>query len=103
MILLLILFIFVVFQLILCCENPRRDVIDYFFISSLTPVPPMTPNPIIFVSPDNLYQELISNNDKFYDTFYDYDWQARKVPSLRNTKNLSDNLSLPLPRLKWKN
>ena len=81
MILLLILFLFVVFQLILCCENPRRDIIDYFFISSLTPFPPMAPNPVTFISPDDLYQELISNNDKFYDTFYDYDWRARKVPS----------------------
>jgi hypothetical protein len=82
MILLLILFLFVVFQLILCCENPRRDIIDYFFISSLTPVPPMSPNPITFVSSEELYQQLISNHDKFYDTLYDYDWKARKVSSL---------------------
>ena len=82
MILLLILFLFVVFQLILCCENPRRDIIDYFFISSLTPFPPMAPNPVTFISPEDLYQELISNHDQFYDSLYDYDWKARKVSSL---------------------
>jgi flavodoxin len=76
-----------VIQLILCCEKPRRDIIDYFYISSLTPVPPMTPNPIMFVSQTELYLELISNNDKFYDTFYDYDWKARKVSSLDQYKD----------------
>jgi hypothetical protein len=59
---------------------------NFFFISSLGT--PLSPNPVEFVAKDQLYRELISNEDGFYSSFFDYDWKARKVGGLEEYKKL---------------
>ena len=83
MILLSILFLFAILML---CYQKHINIIDYFYTSSPTPFPLMTPNSVTFIPSDILYKKLISNDDKFYDSLFDYDWKARKVSSLDNYK-----------------
>lgn len=76
-----LLFVFVVIRLLLCgCDGKEN-----FLLSLGTP---LTPNSIEFVQKDQLYRELISNEDGFYSTLFDYDWRARKVGGLEEYKKL---------------
>ena len=75
--LLLFLFLFVVIQLIRC---QNRE--DFFFISSLSPIPPLSSTSVSFLTKNELYNTLISNDDKFFDTFFDYDMKARQIQSI---------------------
>jgi len=73
MLLILFLLFLISFQMILCAQKKRRKRYENFFISSLTPVPPLTPTKISFLAPENLLPILTSENDNFFQTFFDYD------------------------------
>jgi hypothetical protein len=73
MLLILFLLFLISFQMILCAQKKRRRRYENFFISSLTPVPPLTPTKISFLSPENLLPILTSKKDNFFQTFFDYD------------------------------
>ena len=84
MILLLFLFLFVVVQLIRCHCREKEEEEEDFFISSLSPTPPLSPTSVNFLTASELYDALISNNDKFFDTFFDYDMKARQIQSIQD-------------------
>jgi len=56
------------------------------FISSLSPVPPLSPTPITFLSENELSPILLSDKDNFFQTFFDYDLRARQSQSLEEYK-----------------
>jgi hypothetical protein len=75
---------FVVIRM-LQCHCLEEDSMEYFISSLGTP---LSPNVIEFVDKERLYGELISDSDGFYSTFFDYDWRARKVGSLKEYETL---------------
>ena len=54
------------------------------FISSLSPVPPLSPTPISFLSEKELLPIIMSNKDNFFVSFFDYDLVARQSQSLQD-------------------
>lgn len=79
MLLLVLLFIVVLFQLISCpyrrrnSHRRRRES----FISSLSPIP-TAPTAVTFLTKDSL-NKLLSTKDGFFESFFDYDYYARNV------------------------
>jgi hypothetical protein len=74
MLLLVLLFIFVVYQLMFCRRRYHRRE---SFISSLSPMQ-TSPTPVTFLSKDKLTL-LLSTKDAFFESFFDYDYFARQV------------------------
>jgi hypothetical protein len=75
MLLLVLLFIVVLFQLISCPSRRRHR--RESFISSLSPIP-SAPTPVSFLQKDSL-NKLLSTKDGFFESFFDYDYYARNV------------------------
>jgi len=82
MLLILFLLFLISFQMILCAQKRKRRHEN--FISSLTPVPPLTPTKISFLPPENLLPILLSEKDNFFKTFFDYDLFARQSTTLQD-------------------
>lgn len=96
MILLVLLFLLVVYQLLSChCKKTKRR--REYYISSLSPVPPLSPSQITFLSNDELNMLLVNNSDRFFDHLFDYDLYARQIKNkdqyFENIKNSVDNFT----------
>lgn len=78
MLLLVLLFIIVLYQLMSCPYRQRRYRRKReSFISSLSPTE-TAPTPITFIGKDKL-RMLLSTKDMFFESFFDYDYYARQI------------------------
>jgi hypothetical protein len=88
MLLLVLLFIIVIFQLIACSYRRRRYRKRESFISSLSPLK-TSATPITFIPKDEL-TTLLSTKDKFFESFFDYDYYARQIKTFDDYLPLID-------------
>lgn len=90
----LLLIIIFLFFLILCLcillhkkkKKHRKRNRREQFISSLSPVPPLSPTAITFLSEKELLPILTSDKDNFFNSFFDYDLHARQSQSIEEYK-----------------